>query len=56
MLFMTFDIVISCMAATRQRERHSDISADSSIDVFLDNYYPDELLDRVYNNKKEIKK
>ena len=56
MLFMTFDIAISCMAATRQRERHSDIPADSSIDVFLDNYYPDELLDRIYNNKKEIKK
>ena len=55
MIFMTFDISISCMAATRQEERHNNIPASNSIDIFLDNNYPDELLDRVYNNKKEIK-
>ncbi len=55
MIFMTFDISISCMAATRQEERHNNIPASNSIDIFLDNNYPDELLDIVYNNKKEIK-
>lgn len=54
MLFMTFDITISCMAANRQQERHQDIPADGMIDEFLDRAYPDELLDRIYNNKKEI--
>ena len=43
------------MAATRQEERHNNIPASNSIDIFLDNNYPDELLDIVYNNKKEIK-
>lgn len=55
MIFMTFDISISCMAATRQQERHNNVPASNSIDIFLDNNYPDKLLDRVYNNKKEIK-
>lgn len=54
MLFMTFDITISCMAANRQQERHQNIPADGMIDEFLDKAYPDELLDRIYNNKKEI--
>lgn len=54
MLFMTFDITISCMAANRQDERHNHIPAKNKIDVFLDYVYPDEYLDRIYNNKKEM--
>ena len=54
MLFMTFDITISCMAANRQDERHNHIPAKNRIDVFLDNTYPDDYLDRIYNNKKEM--
>ena len=54
MLFMTFDIVISCMAGNRQKERHKNIPANSMVDEFLDRAYPDELLDRIYNNKKEV--
>ena len=55
-LFMTFDIIISGMAATRQQERHLSIPAKDSIDVFLDKYYPDEYLDKIYHNKQEITK
>ena len=55
MLFMTFDITISCMAANRQKERHNDIPAKNQVDIFLDNMYPDKYLDKVYNNKEEIK-
>ena len=54
MIFMTFDIVISCMAGNRQKERHKNIPANSMVDEFLDRAYPDELLDRIYNNKKEV--
>ncbi|MCI8383406.1 MAG: putative ABC transporter permease [Clostridia bacterium] len=54
MLFMTFDIVISCMAGNRQQERRQNIPAKSSMDEFLDQMYPDELLDRIYNNKKNV--
>lgn len=56
MIFMVFDISISSMAAYRQQERHDNIPARNSIEVFLDNNYPDEYLDKVYNNKREIDK
>lgn len=54
MLFMIFDITISSMAAYRQKERHKDIPAKNQVDVFLDENYPDQFLDRIYNNKVEI--
>ena len=54
MLFMIFDITISCMASDRQQKRHNNIPAQNSVDIFLDNTYPDEVLDKIYNNKKEI--
>lgn len=56
MIFMVFDISISSMAVYRQQERHNNIHARNKIDEFLDNTYPDEYLDRVYNNKREIYK
>ena len=55
MIFMTFDIVISCMAGNRQKERHQNIPPKGIIDEFIDRNYPDELLDKIYNNKKELK-
>ena len=54
MLFMTFDITISCMAGSRQQERRQNVPANGAIDEFLDRVYPDELLDRIYNNKKDV--
>lgn len=53
-IFMIADIVISCMAGVRQDERHKNIPPKNNVDIFLDNNYPDEFLDKVYNNKKEI--
>ena len=29
-------------------------NSKNDVDVFLDNNYPDEFLDKVYNNKKEV--
>lgn len=54
MLFMTFDITISCMAGSRQQERRQNIPANHPMDEFLDRAYPDVLLDRIYNNKKNV--
>ena len=54
--FMIFDITISCMAADRQEARKDGIPPQNNIDVFLDSTYPDEVLDRIYNNKKEVSK
>ena len=53
-VFMIFDITISCMAGNRQQQRRLNIPADGSMDEFLDRMYPDELLDKIYNNKKDV--
>lgn len=53
-IFMTFDIVISCMAGNRQQERRQNIPAKGSVDEFLDKTYPDELLNKIYDNKIEV--
>ncbi len=55
-IFMTFDITVSCMAANRQKERHRNIPPRNAIDNFIDRTYPDEYVDKVYNNKREIQK
>ena len=54
MIFMIFDISISALAANRQQERRKNIEPKNELDVFLDKNYPDELLDRIYNNKRNI--
>ena len=50
---MIFNISISSLAAQREYERRENIEADSEIDYFLDEHYPDEILDKVYINRIE---
>ena len=50
-VFILVDVVISCLASDRQQERKNNIEPQNSIDVFLDKHYPDEFLDKIYNNK-----
>lgn len=52
-VFMLFNITISCAAAERQEQRRKNIEPKGKFDMFLDAYYPDEYMDRVYANKKE---
>ena len=53
-IFMVFNVAISSMAAIRQKERQENIAANSKIDVFLDNTYPDEYMDEVFENQKRV--
>ena len=53
-LFITFDIVISGMAGSRQLERKNNIAANGYIDNFFDEYYPDEKLEQIYSNAKTV--
>lgn len=53
-VFMLFDISISCIAANRQTERRNNISPESKLDLFLDKYYPDEYMDKIFANKREV--
>lgn len=54
LVFMLSNICISCVAASRQTERRKNIAPTSNLDVFLDKYYSDEYMDRIYANKKEV--
>ena len=53
-IFMIFNITISSMAAIRQKERLENIPAEDGVDRFLDNMYPDEIMDEVFSNKKHV--
>ena len=51
-IFMVFDISISCLASTRQANRRKNILPQNKIDVFLDKHYPDEYMNSIYTNMK----
>lgn len=53
-IFMVFNISISYVAADRQTERRNHIEPKNKMDQLLDKYYPDEYMDNIYANKKEI--
>lgn len=51
-VFMIFNVSISYLAANRQEARMRKIEPSSKMDFFLDKYYPDSVMDRVYANKQ----
>ena len=51
---MVLNITISTMAALRQKERIEDVQASGTLDMFLDKNYPNEYMDRVFANKKQV--
>ncbi len=53
-IFMIWDISISCLAAGRQYNRKNNIEPKNKLDVYLDEHYPDEVIDKVYANKKDV--
>lgn len=50
LLFMTVNIVLSGMALGRYSDRYAGKPAANSVESFLDTYYPDERMERVYPN------
>ena len=55
-VLIMLDCVISIMACARMYERNNNIEAKNDIDRLLDEKYPDEYLNRIYNNAKKAKK
>ena len=53
-IFILFDIILSGMACFRQVERKENVEAKTNIGIFLDKYYPDEVLNKIYSGAKEI--
>lgn len=55
-LFMIVDCGISASACLRQSERDSGIKAENKFDVFLDKHYPDNRLEKVFENARNVAK
>lgn len=50
-IFVSLDILISWTASVRQTKRLLNVPPETRFDRFLDKYYPDERIDRIYTNK-----
>lgn len=55
-IFMIFDCSISTLACLRQTARRNNIEPRNAFDSFLDKYYPDEFLNKIYSNATIIEK
>ena len=53
-LFIVLDICISCAAVYRQFERREKVNPTNKLDYFLDEHYPDEYLNKIYTNMKNV--
>ena len=47
---MILNTSASAMALYRQSERHVSLSTSNRIEKFFDDYYPDEVLQKIYPN------
>ena len=50
-VLLAFDVGISCIASSRQKERVEGVAASSNLDRFCDEHYPDSVMDYIYSNK-----
>lgn len=49
-IFMIYNISISMLAGQRQMERVQNISPKSRLDTYLDEKYPDKVMDTIFSN------
>lgn len=54
-LFMSCNIVVSCMALAGSAQRKDGIQASDSWQMWVDEHYNDERLERIYPNAKSVK-
>lgn len=55
-VLIILDCIISIMACVRMYERRNNIKPRNKVEEILDEKYPDEYLNEIYNNAKKIKK
>lgn len=54
-VFMSCNIVMSCLALIRYDQRSNQIEAKNQIEVWLDTHYDDVTMQRIYPNAIEAK-
>lgn len=50
-IFMSIDIFLTLITSFRQTQRYNGMEAKNSVDVFLDKYFNDEMLNNIYTNR-----
>ena len=55
-VFVIIDCTISILACLRQTERRKNVVPRNKVEELLDKYYPDELLNKIYNNAVVVEK
>ena len=55
-ILIILDCIISILACVRMYERRNNIKPQNKVEEMLDEKYPDEYLNDIYNNAKKIKK
>ena len=55
-VMLLFDCSISFAATYRQKERKENLEPSNKIEVYLDKYYPDDYLNKIYNNAKDVQR
>ena len=55
-IFVIIDCAISILACLRQTDRRKSIVPRNKIEELLDKYYPDEFLNKIYNNSVVVDK
>ena len=54
LVFVIIDAIISIAACYRQSEREKGNEANNAVEVFLDEHYPDNRLDKIFENKRFV--
>ncbi len=54
-IMLLFDCSISLAATYRQKERKENLEPSNHLEVYLDEHYPDEYLNKIYNNAVPVK-
>ncbi|MBD5459424.1 MAG: putative ABC transporter permease [Lachnospiraceae bacterium] len=51
-VFMAVNMAVSAAALARYSERNANVAAESAVERFLDDHFPDERMERIYPNAK----
>ena len=54
-VFMSCNIMMSCLALIRYDERSNQVEAKNSLQIWLDQHYDDKTMQRIYPNAIEAK-
>ena len=50
-VFMSINILLTVATSYRQTMRYKGVKAQNGIDIFLDKYFSDEVLNNLYTNR-----